>query len=122
MDGLSGSDAAERNPQRTDAEILRYVHSQGAHAPRVKTTSCMTWKNKFLDDPPKPWSDTCIQAKGRDARHTERSNILLVIHFDEAVCGTHQVQPHFDFMIGTGMSAGTAWTSTGIDALSELGH
>ena len=42
---------------------------------------------------------------------TKRSNIFLVIHFDEAVCGTHQGQPHFDFMIGTGMSAGTAWTS-----------
>ena len=32
-------------------------------------------------------------------------------NLEEQSAGTHQVQPHFDFMIGTGMSARTAWTS-----------
>ena len=35
-----------------------------------------------------------------------------MIQFDFAVAGTHQGQPHFDFMVGTDTSTGAAWAST----------
>ena len=65
-----------------------------------------------------------------------RPKVLPVIQFDYAVAGTHQGQPHFDFMVGTDMSTGAAWASAVLvkgkedpyivssilSWLSELGH
>ena len=59
-----------------------------------------------------------------------------VIQFDDTVAGTHQGQPHLDFMVGTDRSTGAAWASTVLikgkedphivspilSWLSELGH
>ena len=57
-----------------------------------------------------PWCDFCIQSKSRDDFHRQASpKVLAVIQFDYAVAGTHQGQPHLDFMVGTDMSTGTTW-------------
>ena len=65
-----------------------------------------------------------------------RPKVLPVIQFDYAVAGTHQGQPHFDFMVETDTSTGVAWASAVLrngkedpyivssilSWLSELGH
>ena len=62
--------------------------------------------------PAMPWCDICIQSKSKDDFHRRaRQKVLPVIQFDYAVAGTHQGQPHFDFMVGTDMSTGAAWAS-----------
>ena len=59
-----------------------------------------------------PWCDICIQSKSRDDFHRRaRPKVLPVIQFEYAVAGTHQGQPHFDFMVRTDMSTGAAWAS-----------
>ena len=143
-------------PQRTDAEILMDAQPQGAHAPRVdeeyvepeilpvaslpgprEPSKDEIEKHNLLHDPAMPWCDICIQSKSKDDFHRRaRPKVLPVIQFDYAVAGTHQEQPHFDFMVGTDMSTGAAWASAVLikgkedsytvssilSWLSELGH
>ena len=143
-------------PQRTDAEILMDAQLQGAYAPRAdeehieseilpvaslpgprEPSKDQIEKHNLLHDPAMPWCDICIQSKSRDDFHRQtRPKVLPVIQFDYAVAGTHQGQPHFDFMVGTDMSTGAAWASTVLikskedpyivssilSWLSELGH
>ena len=118
-------------PQRTDAEILMDAQPQGAHALRVdeeyvepeilpvaslpgprEPSMDEIEKHNLLHDPAMLWCDICIQSKSRDDFHRRaRPKVLPVIQFDYAVAGTHQEQPHFDFMVGTDMSTGAAWAS-----------
>ena len=143
-------------PQRTDAEILMDAQPQGAYAPRAdeehiepeilpvaslpgprEPSKEEIEKHNLLHDPAMPWCDICIQSKSRDDFHRQaRPKVLPVIQFDYAVAGTHQGQPHFDFMVGTDMSTGAAWASAVLikgkedpyivssilSWLSELGH
>ena len=143
-------------PQRTDAGILMDAQPQEAYAPRAdeehiepeilpvaslpgprEPSKDEIEKHNVLHDPAMPWCDICIQSKSRDDFHRQtRPKVLPVIQFDYAVAGTHQGQPHFDFMVGTDMSTGAAWASTVLikgkedpyivssilSWLSELGH
>ena len=136
--------------QRTDAEILmdaapradeEYIEPEtflvaslpGPDEPSMDEIE----KHNLLHDPAMPWRDICIQSKSRDDFHRRaRPKVLPVMQFDYAVAGTHQGQPHFDFMVGNDMSTGAAWASAvlikgkedpyiilSIRAwLSELGH
>ena len=108
-------------PQRADAGILMDVKPHGAHAPRSDEGSSEPEilpsasspgprerskdeieKHNLLHHPAIPWCDICIQSKGRDACHRQaRSKVVPQIQFDNAVSGTHQGQPHFDFIVGT---------------------
>ena len=111
-------------PQRTDAKILMDAPApQGAHAPRAdeeyiepeilpvaslpgprEPSKDEIEKHNLLHDPAMPWCDICIQSKSRDDFHRQtRPKVFPVIQFDYAVAGTHQGQPHFDFMVGTDM-------------------
>ena len=69
-------------------------------------------KHNLLHDSAVPWFDICIQSKIRDVFHRQaRPKVFPVIPVDYAVAGTHQGQPHFDFMVVTDMSAGAVWAS-----------
>ena len=113
------------------AEILMDAQPQGAHAPRAdeehieleivpaaslpgprEPSKDEIEKHNLLHDPAMLWCDICIQSQSRDDFHRlTRPKVLPVIQFDYAVAGTHQGQPHFDFMVGTDMSTGAAWAS-----------
>ena len=118
-------------PRRADAEMLMDAQHQGAHAPSAdeehfeleilqvaslpgprEPSKDEMEKHNLLLDPAMPWCDICIQSNGRDDFHRQaRPKVFPVIQFNHAVAGTHQGQPHFDFMIGTDMSTGAAWAS-----------
>ena len=114
-------------PQRADAEILVDAHAPRADeehiepeilpeasqpSPRESSKNEME-KHDLLHDPAMPWCDVCIQSKGRDDVHGRAGpKVRPVIQLDDTVAGTHQGQPHLDFMVGTDRSTGAAWAST----------
>ena len=131
--GSSGSaiEPVGRDLTVLQAEILMDARPKGAYAPRAdeaymepeihpvaslslpgprEPSKDEIEKHKFLHDPAMPWCDICIRLKSKDDFHRQaRPKVLPVIQFDYTVAGTHQGQPHFDFMVVTDMSTGAAW-------------
>ena len=128
-----GAYAPRGDEEYIEPEILPVASLPGQREPSKDEIE----KHNLLHDPAMPWCDICVQSKGRDDFHRRaRPKVLPVIQFDYEVAGTHQGQPHFDFMVGTDMSIGAAWASAVLikgkedpyivssifSWLSELGH
>eukprot|EP00959_Pyramimonas_sp_CCMP1952_P054898 1147471-Pyramimonas_sp.AAC.1 len=69
--------------------------------------------HNLLHDPPTPWCEICIEAKGRGAcRGAAAQKPMPVIQFDYAEAGSGDSDvPNFEFMVGVDMSTGAAWAS-----------
>ena len=67
----------------------------------------------LLRDPPVPWREICIDAKGRDAcRGTAAQMPIPIIQFDYAEAGSGDGDvPNCELIVGVGMAAGAAWAS-----------
>ena len=128
-----GAYAPRGDEEYIELEILPVASLPGPREP----SKCKIEKHNLLHDPAMPWCDICVQSKSRDDFHRRAGpKILPVIPFDYAAAGTERGQPHFDFMVGTDMSAGPVWASAflvkGMEDpyivssilswLSELGH
>jgi len=71
-------------------------------------------KHNLLHDPPQPWCNICIQAKGKDACHrpaAPRPIPLIQIDYAEAGEGGNP-NDNFEFIVGTDMVSGSAWASS----------
>ncbi|CAK0803384.1 unnamed protein product [Prorocentrum cordatum] len=69
--------------------------------------------HNLLHDPPMPWCEIYIKAKGRDAcHHTPHQKPMPVIQLDYAEAGSgDSAVPNFEFIVGVDMSTGAAWAS-----------
>ncbi len=73
--------------------------------------------HNLLRDPPMPWCDICVKAKGIDTRR--KSSVkepLPIIQFDYAEAGDkpegdEREVPNFDFAVAVDMSTGFPWAS-----------
>ena len=74
--------------------------------------------HNLLHDPPMPWCDICVQAKGIDACHQGvAKKPVPVIQFDYAEAGDIPAQgeeevPNFDFAAAVDMASGFPWASS----------
>ena len=69
-------------------------------------------KHELLHDPPMPWCEICMQAKGRDECHRPSpARVVPVVQIDYGEAGTDQIMPNFEFVVGTDLSSGASWAS-----------
>ena len=100
-----GAYAPRADEEYIEPEILPVASLPGVREPSKDEIE----KHNLLHDPAMKWCDICIPSKSRDDFHRQaRSKVLPMIQFDYAVAGTHQGQPHLDFMVGTDMGTGAA--------------
>ena len=102
----------------------------------VHSPACITPAVTFHPAKRKSRNTTCCIQWAETLARQAISNIFPVTQFDCAVAGTHQRQPHFDFMVGTDMITRTVRASTVLtkgkkdsyvvfsilSCLSEVGH
>jgi len=105
--------AQEAEVERVEAEIAPAMTLPGPKQPPKEDIEM----HNLLHDPPMPWCDFCVQAKGIDACHqSSTKKPVPVIQFDYAEAGDRPVEgeeevPNFDFAVAVDMASGFPWAT-----------
>ncbi|CAK0870998.1 unnamed protein product [Prorocentrum cordatum] len=108
-DGDLQPTGAHAPPAGVDYVEQEVVPAQTLPGPKEPSKEEIETHN-LLHDPPMPWCEICIKAKGRDACHraaAQKPIPVIQLDYAEAGSGDSDV-PNFEFMVGVDMSTGAA--------------